>query len=76
MTFHFQSLKSLAKHHHFLSKKLKNSDFFLVGGGVRDLVLGLTKAPIDIDITLAGNPLEIYDTIDKEQLSHFITEKF
>ena len=76
MTFHFQSLKNLAKHHYFLSKKFQNSDFFLVGGSVRDLLLGLTKAPIDIDITLAGNPLEIYDSIDKEGLSHFITEKF
>lgn len=74
--FHFQILKNLAKHHHFLSKKLQNSDFFLVGGCVRDLVLGLTKAPIDIDITLAGNPLEIYKNIKKDWLSHFITEKF
>ncbi len=76
MTFHFQALKSLAKHHHFLSKKLQHSDFFLVGGCVRDLVLGLTKAPKDIDISLAGNPLEIYKKIEKDWLSHFITEKF
>ena len=33
---------------------------------MRDLVLGLTKAPKDIDITLAGNPLEVYNKIEKD----------
>lgn len=72
----YTQLKKLAFHHHFLAKKLKKSDFFLVGGCIRELLLGTTKTPLDIDFTMAGNPLEIYEQLDKEGLSHFMTEKF
>ncbi len=72
----YSQLKKLASHHRFLSKKLKKSDFFLVGGCIRELLLGTTKTPLDIDFTMAGNPLDIYEQLDKEGLSHFITEKF
>ena len=76
MALHFQDLKILAQHHHFLAKKLKTADFFLVGGCTRDLLLGINKQPKDIDLTIAGKPLEIYENIDKQDFSHFITEKF
>lgn len=62
---HFRNLKKLAIHHSFLTKKLGKSDFFLVGGCVRELLLGTTKTPTDIDFTMAGNPLSIYEQIDK-----------
>jgi len=43
---------------------------------VRDLILDIEKNPIDIDFTMAGEPTDIYQNIDKTNLSHFITEKF
>jgi hypothetical protein len=36
----------------------------------------LTDNPTDVDLTLAGEPKNIYNSIDKADLSHFITEKF
>lgn len=48
----------------------------MVGGCVRDPLLGIDKKPTDIDFTMAGEPLTIYDAIDKKGMSHFITEKF
>ena len=51
-------------------------NFFLVGGCVRDVLLGLTNDPKDIDLTLAGEPKSIYNAIDKTDISHFMTEKF
>ena len=73
---HFNNLKKLIPHHAFLTKKIGKSDFFLVGGCVREILLGTTKNPLDIDFTMAGNPLEIYENIDKDGISHFITEKY
>ena len=73
---HFHNLKKLIPHHTFLTKKIGKSDFFLVGGCVREILLGTTKNPLDIDFTMAGNPLEIYENIDKDGISHFITEKY
>lgn len=43
---------------------------------MREILLGTTKDPVDIDFTMAGNPLEIYENIDKDGISHFITEKY
>lgn len=49
----FQNLFVLDKHHQFLSKKLKNEHVFLVGGCVRDLLLGTNLDPKDIDLAMA-----------------------
>lgn len=43
---------------------------------MRDFLLGLEKKPTDIDFTMAGKPLDIYNQIDKEGIHHFMTEKF
>jgi hypothetical protein len=40
------------------------------------LILNIEQRPNDIDVTLAGNPLDIYKNINKTGLSHFMTEKF
>ena len=73
---HFHNLKKLIPHHTFLTKKIGKSDFFLVGGCVREILLGTTKNPLDIDFTTAGNPLEIYQNLNTDGISHFITEKY
>jgi len=39
-------------------------------------LLDIESNPKDIDITLAWNPKEIYNNINKIWLSHFMTEKF
>lgn len=75
--FDFSSLNILNKHLLFLQKKLNaKKPVFLVGWCIRDIILWLDKNPLDIDITLAGKPEEIYKKISKVWLSHFITEKF
>ena len=71
-----EQLKSLDKHQQFLQKRMKNPNLFLVGGCVRDLLLWMTKNPLDIDFTMGGKPEELYANFDKEGMSHFITEKF
>ena len=73
---HFHNLKKLIPHHTFLTKKIGKSDFFLVGGCIREILLGTTKNPLDIDFTMAGNPLEIYQNLNTDSISHFITEKY
>jgi tRNA nucleotidyltransferase/poly(A) polymerase len=73
---HLQSLDYLDTHQQFLQKRIKNPNLFLVGGCVRDLLLGTTKDPIDIDFTMGGTPEELYAEFDTKGLSHFITEKF
>ncbi|MCX6822931.1 MAG: hypothetical protein NTX91_02945, partial [candidate division SR1 bacterium] len=54
----------------------KQNTLFLVGGCIRDLLLGTENSPIDVDFTMAGKPTDIYKNIDTTGLSHFITEKF
>ncbi|NOZ44899.1 MAG: hypothetical protein GXP45_07300 [bacterium] len=49
----FSNLKILNKHYQYLQKKLNNDAIFLVGGCVRDLLLGIKSDPKDIDLTLA-----------------------
>ncbi|MFZ2718194.1 MAG: HD domain-containing protein [Candidatus Absconditicoccaceae bacterium] len=72
----FENIALLDKHIKYLNKKLKNKNIFLVGGSVRDILLGVENSPTDIDFTMAGNPTKIYNQIDKEDISHFMTEKF
>jgi tRNA nucleotidyltransferase/poly(A) polymerase len=73
---HLDHLHYLDYHQHFLQKRIKNPHLFLVGGCVRDLLLGITKDPLDIDFTMSGTPEELYADFDTQGLSHFITEKF
>ena len=72
----FSSLSNLEEHNAYLQTKLKTENFFLVGWCVRDILLWLTDDPKDIDLTMTGEPKAIYSSIDKKNLSHFMTEKF
>lgn len=72
----FSKLKLLARHKKNLDHYLHRGDSFLVGGAIRDLILGVEQNPQDIDATIAGNPSPIYKQIDDPDLDHFITEKF
>ena len=76
MIFKFWELKILKKHFHFLKSKINTSNFFLVGWSIRDILLWLTTNPEDIDFTMSWNPMDLYESINKEGLSHFMTEKF
>lgn len=73
----FSEILYLSKQHAFIKKKLKSKNaIFLVGWCVRNLLLTIEKRPNDIDITLAWDPIKIYNHSNKIWLSHFITEKF
>ena len=74
--FHFHLLPQLAKHHTDLTEVLKTSDFFLVWGCIRDVLLGIVQDPDDIDLTMWGQPSEIYENLNTSGFSTFITEKF
>jgi tRNA nucleotidyltransferase/poly(A) polymerase len=73
---YLENLSHLDTHQQFLQKRAKTPNLFLVGGCVRDVLLGITKYPLDIDFTMGGKPEELYANFDTKGLSHFITEKF
>jgi tRNA nucleotidyltransferase/poly(A) polymerase len=73
----FDYLKNLDAHISLLQKKIKDKHtLFLVGGCIRDPLLGIEKKPTDIDFTMAGEPKKIDKLIDKTGMSYFMTEKF
>lgn len=64
---HFDYLANLDAHIALLQKRLKDPHtLFLVGGCVRDLILGIEKKPTDIDFTMAGDPKKLDKLIDKK----------
>ena len=73
---HFQLLKHLDYHQQFLQKRVQISDIFLVWWCVRDLLLWISKDPLDIDFTCEWKPEELDANINAEWLSHFKTDKF
>ena len=52
------------------------SDIFLVWWCVRDLLLWITKDPLDIDFTCEWTPEKLDANINTEWLFHFKTDKF
>ena len=72
----FVSLKHLDYHQKFLQKRVQISDIFLVWWCVRDLLLWISKDPLDIDFTCEWKPEELDSKINTEWLSHFKTDKF
>lgn len=72
----FDWFDKLDIHQKYLQKKCKTEDVFLVWWCIRDLILNITKSFKDVDFTMAWLPVEIYNRIDKKDISHFITEKF
>ena len=63
-------------HQKFLQKRVQISDIFLVWWCVRDLLLWITKDPLDIDFTCEWKPEELDSQINTDGLSHFKTDKF
>ena len=72
----FDWLKILDKHIKFLQETCDNANLFLVGWSIRDILLDLEKDLTDVDFTMAWEPAEIYERIKKDDIHHFITEKF
>lgn len=72
----FQLLEQLDYHQQFLQKRTQISDVFLVWWCVRDLLLWITKDPLDIDFTCEWKPEELDSQINTDWLSHFKTDKF
>ena len=72
----FASLKHLDYHQRFLQKRVQISDIFLVWWCVRDLLLWISKDPLDIDFTCEWKPEELDLQINTQWLSHFKTDKF
>lgn len=72
----FDWFDKLDIHQKYLQKKCKTDDVFLVWWCIRDLILNTEKTFKDIDFTMAWIPKDIYEKIDKKDISHFITEKF
>ena len=72
----FDWLKILDKHIKFLQETCDNTNLFLVGWSIRDILLDLEKDLTDVDFTMAWEPAEIYEKIKKDDVHHFITEKF
>ena len=72
----FALLKHLDYHQRFLQKRVQISDIFLVWWCVRDLLLWISKDPLDIDFTCEWKPEELDSKINTEWLSHFKTDKF
>lgn len=76
MKINFQNLDNLQKHIISLQKQTNKEDIFLVWWCIRDLLLWLDKDPKDIDVTCSWKPQEIYNSINKTNISIFQTEKF
>ena len=72
----FSLLRHLDYHQRFLQKRVQISDIFLVWWCVRDLLLWITKDPLDIDFTCEWKPEELDSKINTQWLSHFKTDKF
>lgn len=72
----FERLQILQKYYDYIQKKTGVRDYFLVGGALRDLLLGVKEKLDDVDLTIAGEPIGLYAQMEKEAFSHFITEKF
>lgn len=75
---HFSHLPQLDKHIKKLSTILE-SDIFLVGGCVRDLLLWMNTNPVDIDATCAMQPTDVFKKLQKnagDSVWLFRTEKF
>ena len=72
----FALLKYLDYHQKFLQERAQISDIFLVWWCVRDLLLWITKDPLDIDFTCEWKPEQLDLQINTEWLSHFKTDKF
>lgn len=65
MKLYFSNLYKLHEHIDFLEQSCWLKDFFVVGGVVRDLLLGHKKDIDDVDLTMSGEPNDIWWNIEK-----------
>lgn len=75
----FQSIAYLDHHISSVASYISGQQLFVVGGAVRDILLGVNAEPHDIDMTLAMQPDEVYESLqkaDRDSFSLFRTEKF
>ena len=73
---YLSELKYLDIHQEFLQKRTNISDIFLVWWCIRDLLLWISKDPLDIDFTCEWKPEDLDSNINTDGLSHFKTDKF
>ncbi len=73
---HFEKLAHLTANIHTLQEIFQQENLFLVGGAMRNILLGIEEYPHDIDVTGVGHPDDLRNTIDKEKYSAFRTEKY
>lgn len=71
-----EALQYLICHATYLRNVFKGKDIFFVWGIVRDLLLWFGTTPIDIDITCAWNPDDMYQSLKSPSYHLFRTEKF
>ncbi|MFA7284272.1 MAG: HD domain-containing protein [Candidatus Absconditabacterales bacterium] len=84
MKLHFEHLQKLRTHADYLQDHLGLTDFFVVGGVVRDMLLGKQLDIVDVDLTMCGDPSNIWTEIkqtkdistEDKSFDLFRTEKF
>lgn len=75
----FQSISYLDRHLSSVAPYISGQQLFVVGGAVRDILLGVNTEPHDIDMTLVMQPDELYENLqkaDRDSFSLFRTEKY
>ena len=75
MSLKFENINILQSYYRKIKEYLKQ-DFLIVGGVIRDLLLDIAWEITDIDVTLKGEPSQIYSKIGKKGISIFKTDKF
>ncbi len=73
---HFDKLINLTNNIQMLHEIFQENKLFLIGGAIRNLLLGIEEQPKDLDITGVGHPDMLRENIDKEKYSAFRTEKY
>ena len=79
ITMHFQHITYLDKHLKSVASHAGKQQLFVVGGAVRDLLLGINAEPKDIDLTLMADPEVLYrdlQILSRDDYSLFRTEKY
>lgn len=77
---HTHLLSSLAEHLQYIQSIAplpQRKQYFAVGGAVRDLLLGITPALVDVDLTCGVHPDVVKQAIrPSDEISVFDTEKY
>lgn len=79
MKLHYHALEALFEHRLFLESVLPSTDIFFVWWAIRNILLGKTIDPNDIDCTCVWNPELLRKNVEKydnDTIGRFRTEKF